>query len=48
MIFKELAMVAILFFKIRPKFFSGKTFADQDLHGLSLHSEAIAPIIMDK
>ena len=25
-----------------------KTFADQDLHGLSLHSEAIAPIIREK
>ena len=29
-------------------FFSGKTFADQDLHDLSLHSEATATTIREK
>ena len=30
MIFKQSVMPAILFFLMRPKFFSGKTFTDQD------------------
>ena len=43
-------MVAILFFKIRPKFFSDKKKHWQAItfHGLSLHSKAIAPIKLEK
>ena len=37
-----------MFFKIRPKFISGKTFEGQDFGGLPLYSEAIAPMIREK
>ena len=40
-------MAAILFFKMRPKLFTGKTFADQDFPSAILHSEALAPIIRE-
>ena len=48
MILKSLTMAGILFFKIRTKFFSGKTLQARTFHGLSLHSEAIASIIRNK
>ena len=45
MTLKYLAITAILFFKMRPKFFTSKTIAGQDFPWGILHSEALEPIV---
>ena len=47
MIFKQSAMVTILFFKMMPKFFTGKHLQARTSHGLLLHSEVIGAIIRE-
>ena len=47
MIFKQSAIPAILFFKMRSKFFIGKTFGGQNFPWVVLLSEALGPIIRD-
>ena len=45
MIFKQSAMAAILFFKMRQKIFRAKKLQARTSHGPFLHSEALGAII---
>ena len=47
MIFKQSAMVAILFFKVREKFSQAKHLHARMSHGQFLHSEAVGPVRRD-